>query len=108
MQTMTTEKVTAEQAEDQVQKVAELLGLEGPDNLGGNLMGFMFANESKEEVSLTFGYANGPLGHSEFDDATGQAGDCGDMPENGPHDAAAQAEYIKNVCTRLGYTISVH
>lgn len=99
---------TVEEAEDQVQEVAELIEVEGPDQLGGGLVGFIFAHETKAETTLTFGYANGPLGHSEFDDATGQAGDCGDMPENGPHDAKAQVDYIKSVCARLGYRISVH
>lgn len=98
--------VTLEEAEDQVEQVADLLGLAGYDNLGGGLVGFMFAKPDSDVVTLTFGYANGPLGHSEFDDLTGLAGDCGEMPEDGPHDAAAQAAYIRNVCARLGFPIT--
>ncbi|MBS3927760.1 MAG: hypothetical protein KGZ65_04130 [Sphingomonadales bacterium] len=98
-------KVTCEEAEDQIEQISALLGVNGHDELGGGLVGFVFAHPTKQDVTLTFGYAQGPLGHSEFDDATGQPGDCGDMPEDGPHDAAAQADYIKSVCARLGYVI---
>jgi hypothetical protein len=90
---------TAPDPEDQCQAVAELLGLKGPDQLGGNLVGFMF---TKGDRTICFGYANFTLGYSVTDEE-GNNFENGDMPESGPHDAKSQAEFIKTTCSTLGY-----
>lgn len=93
------DKTGVEGAEDQCGAVAELLGQEGPDQLGGNLVGFMF---TKGDRTLCFGYANGPLGYNVVDEA-GEVFEVGEMPESGPHDAKSQADFIKTTCAALGY-----
>lgn len=91
--------------EEEVEKVAKLIGREGADDLGGGLAGFiLWKGEEGASRCLMFGYAEGPLGYSEGDDNLDDWKSEG-MPHEGRHDAEAQAAYIKATCAKLGYSL---